>query len=96
MISNVVDFDMDLATATAATRLHHQHVPDVLSDERDGLDPDVEAALRVLGHNVEGLSGYQGDTQSVLVLPDGTLSGVADPRRGGTAIGVPQTVEVAQ
>ena len=96
MISNVVDFNMDLAAATAATRLHHQHVPDVLSYERDGLAPEVEAALRVLGHNVEGLSGYQGDTQSVLVLPDGRLSGVSDPRRGGAAVGVRRTIEVAQ
>ena len=96
MISNVVDFDMDLASATAATRLHHQHVPDVLTYERDGLAPEVSTALRALGHDVQALPGYQGDTQSILVLPDGTLSGVADPRRGGAAIGVRRRIEVTQ
>jgi len=96
MISNVVDFDMDVASATAAPRLHHQHVPDVLSYERDGLTSEVESALRGLGHNVESLVGYQGDTQSILVLPDGTRTGVADPRRGGAALGVRQTIEVVQ
>jgi gamma-glutamyltranspeptidase/glutathione hydrolase len=96
MISNVVDFDMDIASATAAPRLHHQHVPDILSYERDGLTTEVESALRRLGHNVEALGGYQGDTQSILVLPDGTRTGVADPRRGGAALGVRQTLEVVQ
>ena len=96
MISNVVDFDMDVASATAAPRLHHQHVPDVLSYERDGLTTEVESALRGLGHNVEALAGYQGDTQSILVLPDGTRTGVADPRRGGAALGVRQTIDVVQ
>jgi len=96
MISNVVDFDMDVGSATAAPRLHHQHVPDVLSYERDGLATAVESALRGQGHTVEARSGYQGDTQSILVLQDGTLTGVADPRGGGAAIGVRQAIEVAR
>ena len=96
IISNVVDFDMDIASATAAPRLHHQHVPDVLSYERDGLGADVVSALRELGHNVEAITGYRGDTQSILVLPGGTLAGVADPRGGGAAIGVRQAIEVTR
>ena len=96
MISNVVDFDMDVASATAAPRLHHQHVPDVLSYERDGLAAEVEAVLRGWGHTVVARPGYQGDTQSILVLPDGTLAGVADPRGGGAAIGVRQEIEVSR
>jgi gamma-glutamyltranspeptidase/glutathione hydrolase len=94
MISNVVDFDMDIGSATAAPRLQHQHVPDVLYYERNGLAPDVEAALRALGHNVETLPGYLGDIQSMLVLPDGTLTGVTDPRKGGAAVTVRQAREV--
>ena len=96
MISNIVDFNMNIGSATAAPRLHHQHFPDVLYYERNGLTPDVESALRALGHNVETLPGYQGDTQSILVLPDGTLAGMADPRKGGTALSVRQTPEVVQ
>ena len=87
---------MDLAAATAAPRLHHQHVPDVVQYERDGLRPDVAAALQALGHRLEARPGYQGDTQSILVLPDKTLAGAADPRRGGAAVSVRQLRQTAQ
>jgi gamma-glutamyltranspeptidase / glutathione hydrolase len=96
MISNVVDFGMDIGAATAAPRLHHQHLPDVLQFERAGMAPAVEAALRAMGHQVEGRPGYQGDTQSILVLPDGSLAGVADPRRGGAAGRVSEARVVVQ
>ena len=96
LISNVVDFNMDIGSATAAPRLHHQHVPDVLYYEPNGLTPDVELALRALGHNVEARPGYQGDTQSILVLPDGTLTGISDPRRSGATLGVRQTRDVVK
>lgn len=68
IISNIVDFEMTVAEATAAPRLHHQHLPDVLAYERDGLRTDVAAALRALGHAVQERSGYQGDTQSIAIL----------------------------
>jgi gamma-glutamyltranspeptidase / glutathione hydrolase len=88
IISNIVDFNMDIGSATVAPRLHHQHLPDVLHYERAGLRPDVESALRALGHAVEARPGYWGVTQSILVLPDGTVTGVADPRVGGAALSV--------
>ena len=88
ILSNMIDFDLDLARATAAPRLHHQHLPDVLRYERDGLAPDLVAALRALGHFVQGRPGYSGDAQSIVVLPDGRLIGAADPRRGGAAVAV--------
>ena len=44
MISNIVDFNMDIGSATAAPRLHHQHVPDLLYYEHNGLARDVESA----------------------------------------------------
>ncbi|HEX2188286.1 MAG TPA: gamma-glutamyltransferase, partial [Longimicrobiaceae bacterium] len=96
MVSNVVDWDMDAATATAAPRLHHQHLPDTLRYERGGLTERTAAALRALGHAVDERAGYQGDTQTIIVLPDGTLSGVSDPRRGGAAVGVTEVRRVVQ
>ena len=96
IVSNIVDFNMDIANATAAPRLHHQHLPDVLQYERDGMRSDVEAAVRAMGHDVEARPGYQGDTQSIFVLPDGTLIGVADPRGGGTASSVQQTRQIVR
>jgi gamma-glutamyltranspeptidase/glutathione hydrolase len=88
IISNLIDFEMNVADASAAPRLHHQHLPDVLYYERDGLRDAVVTALGARGHTLEARRGYQGDTQSILVQPDRTLAGVADPRRGGAALAV--------
>jgi gamma-glutamyltranspeptidase/glutathione hydrolase len=87
---------MDIGAATAAPRLHHQHLPDLLHYERDGLRPDVVSGLRGLGHTIQARSGYQGDSQSILLLPDDTLTATADPRRGGAAISVRETVQSVQ
>jgi gamma-glutamyltranspeptidase/glutathione hydrolase len=96
VVSNVVDWNMDVAAATAAPRLHHQHLPDQLQFERGGLAPATVAALRAMGHTVQERTGFQGDVQSITVLPDGTLAGFADPRRGGAAVGVAQSRSVVQ
>jgi gamma-glutamyltranspeptidase/glutathione hydrolase len=96
VVSDFVDFGMDVATAVAAPRLHHQHLPDVLRYEKDGLRPEVVAALRAMGHDVRERPGYQGDAESIAIRPAGTLVGVADPRRGGAAVGVGEVMEVVQ
>ena len=96
IVSNVVDFGMDAATSMAAPRLHHQHLPDTLRYERNGLDSATVAALRAMGHAVAERGGYQGDVQNIVVLADGTLSGVSDPRRGGAAVGVAEVRRVVQ
>jgi gamma-glutamyltranspeptidase/glutathione hydrolase len=95
-VSNVVDFRMDVATATAAPRLHHQHLPDTLRYERGGLAAPTAARLRAMGHALAERSGFQGDVQSIMVLPNGYQSAVADPRRGGAAVGVGEVRRVVQ
>jgi gamma-glutamyltranspeptidase/glutathione hydrolase len=96
IVSNVVDFGMDAATSTAYPRLHHQHLPDILRFERRGLRPEVVERLRALGHEVEERPGFQGDVQTIMVLPGGVLAGVSDPRRGGAAVGVREIRQVVQ
>jgi gamma-glutamyltranspeptidase/glutathione hydrolase len=86
-VSNVVDFGMDVATATSAPRLHHQHLPDSLRYERRGLDAATVTRLRAMGHVVAERQGFQGDVQSIVVA-NGAMTAVADPRRGGAAVGV--------
>jgi gamma-glutamyltranspeptidase / glutathione hydrolase len=96
IISNMLDFGMTLPEAVAAPRLHHQHLPDVLRYERDGLRRDVVAELDRIGHSVEGRPGYQGDVTAIAIELDGSFLGVADPRRGGAAVGLSEVVEVVQ
>jgi gamma-glutamyltranspeptidase / glutathione hydrolase len=96
IVSNVVDFGMDAATSTATPRLHHQHLPDILRFERRGLHPEVVERLRALGHDVQERPGFQGDVQTIMVLPGGVLAGVSDPRRGGAAVGVREIRQVVQ
>jgi gamma-glutamyltranspeptidase / glutathione hydrolase len=96
IVSNVVDWRMDLVSATTMPRLHHQHLPDELRFEVGGLLPATVEELRRRGHTVEQRPGYQGDVQSIMRRPDGSLVGVADPRRGGAAVGVREILQVVQ
>ncbi len=88
ILANVVDHGMDPARAVAAPRVHHQHLPDRVEIEPGGLRPDVVEALRDMGHIVYEREEPSGDAMVVAVRGDGTLVGVADPRRGGVAVGV--------
>jgi gamma-glutamyltranspeptidase/glutathione hydrolase len=96
MVSNIVDFDMDVATAELAPRLHHQHLPDTLMYEHGGLEDSTVARLRAMGHAVREREGYQGDVQTIIVLPQGYATGASDPRRGGAAIGLGEVRRVVQ
>lgn len=84
VITNVIDFGMNVADAVDAPRLHHQWMPDVLKLER-GFSPDTVAVLKARGHTVE-IDNGQGEVAAVRVS-DGWLEGSADPRTEGTAKG---------
>lgn len=86
VLSNVIDHGMDIATAVRVPRIHHQHLPDVLYYEANGLGPDPVRELTRLGHDVRPRSGYIGNAPSIL-RRGGLWTGVADPRQGGTAAG---------
>lgn len=85
VIVNVLDYKMDVATAVAAPRLHHQWLPDVVRIER-GFADDALAGLRARGHEVIEPLG-QTSANSIAVTPNGLL-GAPDPRtRGAEAAG---------
>jgi gamma-glutamyltranspeptidase / glutathione hydrolase len=85
VIVNVIDYNMDVAAAVAAPRLHHQWLPDEVRVER-GFAEDTLAALRAKGHHVVEPMG-QTSANSIAVTPDGLL-GAPDPRtRGADAAG---------
>jgi len=78
LIVNVVDHDMNIADATHQPRIHHQWITDRLEVE-PGFNPDTQAALSALGHNVE-VTFTMGSTQSIHV-DGGYIFGSSDPRR---------------
>ncbi|MFW6199004.1 MAG: gamma-glutamyltransferase, partial [Gemmatimonadota bacterium] len=86
-VSNVVDFGMNAAQAVSAPRVHHQHLPDQIYVEPQGLPASVIEELEAMGHTVVERDSFSGDAHVILVEDDGTLQGMADPRRGGTAAG---------
>ncbi|MCA9121013.1 MAG: gamma-glutamyltransferase [Planctomycetaceae bacterium] len=87
---NVLEFDMTLAEALDAPRMHHQWFPDELRFEGTKT-PEYSVSieqLRMMGHTVLHRD-RQGSAHSIQVdKASGQFIGVADWRRGGAAIGV--------
>jgi len=77
-ILNVIDFDMNIASASSASRIHHQWYPDQLRVE-EGFSVDSARLLRSMGHDVV-YKLSMGSTQSIMIV-DGDLFGASDPRR---------------
>ena len=71
-----------LAEAVAGSRLHHQHLPDLLFHEKDGLPAATGNALLAMGHRLEG-RGPIGMVHAIEIGPGGLLTGAADPRGPG-------------
>ena len=80
IIMNVVDHGMNIAAATAASRIHHQWLPDKLRVEV-GISGDALDLLSAMGHNID-LGNAMGSTQTVMRIDRGFF-GAADPRRVG-------------
>ena len=84
---------MGIRQASNAPRLHHQHLPDRIQYEMGSLSAEVIVALEAMGHTVEeryrsgDVYPHIGDLQAIMRLPDGTLAGASDLRRGGAAVG---------
>ncbi len=78
VIMNVIDHGLNVQSAVAAPRIHHQWLPDELRIE-EGLSPDTINKLEALGHAIRQKSAM-GAIQSIQVI-DGTMYGGADPRR---------------
>ena len=84
VIMNVIDHNLNILSAVAAPRIHHQWLPDELRIE-EGLSPDTVRILRNKGHKVKQKPAM-GASQSILI-DNGKMNGGADPRRS-TALAV--------
>lgn len=85
-----------LPAAVAAPRFHHQHLPDELVVERGAWPAAVLEGLRRRGDAVRerppsATWGRIGVVHAISFERDGTLLGVADPRRHGQPVSAEQT-----
>ncbi len=80
VILNVIDFEMNIAEATNAVRIHHQWLPDEV-DVEEGLNKDTIWILEDKGHTI--MTGNTiGSAQSIMKIGD-YFYGSTDPRRPG-------------
>jgi len=77
VLLNVLDHQLDIATATNSPRFHTQWQPDEI-DLEQGFSQDTIDNLVQQGHQIKVKTG-PGAVQSILIVDD-TLYGAADPR----------------
>lgn len=87
IITNVIDFNMTIQEAIAATRFNH------LEDLKVGLVPGIPEStvdeLKRRGHQlVSGNPESFGGAHAIMIHPEsGAFIGGSDPRKGGCALG---------
>lgn len=85
LISNVVDHRMDIASASAAPRIHQGWGRrDYKLEYEPGISPDTLALLKQKGHTLKA-GATMGSTQSIAIDSAGHYWGAADSRRPGAA-----------
>ncbi len=88
IITNVIDYEMNIQQAIDFPRIHHQWLPDELVGEPFGLSGDTQRALTSRGHTLAKLR-YLGDAEGIMIEEKtGMRLGATDPRRSdGQAVG---------
>jgi gamma-glutamyltranspeptidase/glutathione hydrolase len=89
VITNVIDYNMNIQQAIDAPRIHHQWLPDEVVWEPYGLSGDTQRALANRRHKLVTKPRYMGDAQGIMIEEKtGVRLGATDPRRSdGQAVG---------
>ncbi|ARV61022.1 gamma-glutamyltransferase [Nostocales cyanobacterium HT-58-2] len=87
VILNVLEYNLDAGAAVSAPRVHHQWLPDELRVEPLGLDVLTLGELQRRGHKIKQTEPW-GNINAIVVTPDGSLEGAADPRGEGSPRGL--------
>ncbi|MFN2499424.1 MAG: gamma-glutamyltransferase [Pyrinomonadaceae bacterium] len=97
VITNIIDYDMNLQQAIDAPRIHNQWLPDEVAYEPFALSEDTLRILSSRGHTLRirlnagwtSGDGYMGDAAGVMIEEKtGVRLGATDPRRSdGLALG---------
>jgi gamma-glutamyltranspeptidase/glutathione hydrolase len=93
VVTNIIDFGMNMQQAIDAPRFHHQWLPDQIYWEAFDFQTDTRSALEKMGHVFRDKPGFSdsdsiGDAHGVMIdAQTGMRMGASDPRRGGAAVG---------
>jgi gamma-glutamyltranspeptidase/glutathione hydrolase len=87
-ISNVIDFGKHADLAVAEPRIHHQHLPDLISVEGASIDKSTDDQLRALDYRLRWGEPHRAFGAITAIVRAGTgWEGSSDPRGGGAASG---------
>jgi gamma-glutamyltranspeptidase/glutathione hydrolase len=78
VLINTIDYQMGLAQAVGAPRIHEQYLPDVLFTEPDALNPGTVQSLQRMGYSLHTIGPF--GAAEVIEQIDGRWFGVNDPR----------------
>lgn len=87
ILSAMVDFGMDVQTAVAEPRFHHQHLPDRLFMEAGAVTAEVKEALEAMGHTLSSPPFPIGDAPSIGRVPKGWMAGLEVRQFGAAGAG---------
>lgn len=88
VITNIVDYHMNIQEAIDAPRIHHQWLPDEITYEPFKLTMETQDALEALGHKLVSNPRFMGDAHGIMIeAKTGMRLGASDPRNDGVALG---------
>jgi gamma-glutamyltranspeptidase / glutathione hydrolase len=79
VLLNVLEYKMDVGAAVSTSGIHHQWLPDELKVEPLGLEAFTFAEFQPGGYKMKQTQPW-GNINPIVVTPDGTLQGGANPR----------------
>ena len=86
MLTNLLDFGLDVQEAIDLARVHA--TPEGEIEVEEGVPEPARAALRELGHRVVTPAAPVGGAQAIVIdWAKETLTGGSDPRKDGCALG---------
>src|SRR5204862_8312842 len=67
VITNIIDYNMNIQQAIDAPRIHHQWLPDQLAYEPLGRSSDTKRALATRGHILTATPRHMGDAAGIML-----------------------------
>jgi gamma-glutamyltranspeptidase/glutathione hydrolase len=86
-LSNVLDFGLDPGTAVSVPRFHMQHLPDLVTIEKNGIAEETQKRLEAMGYAFKE-RGHIADAPMIARVGTDWV-GVAEPRRLGALAAAP-------